>query len=397
MNVSELKKEFPIFEQYPDLVYLDSAATTQKPRAVIEAISEYYLRYNANAGRGVYRLSEESTRILEEGRKTVADFIGAKPHEIIFCKNGTEAANAASYGLGDNLLEEDENIVISGLEHHSNYLPWLGLCIHRGAESRMVPVSKEGQLDDFKNYVDSKTKLVAITQMSNVLGNYPDLPSVIELAHQNGAVVMLDAVQGISHFGLDVSLLKCDLAMISAHKIFGPLGIGVLYVNESLHDKFEPFITGGGTVNLIKEDRIEWAEIPNRMEAGTQDTAAIYGLIRAIEFFKQIDLQEARKHENTLNQMLRTELGKIPGIHLLGNDNGPIVSIDVPGVHSHDLASVLAEDNVCIRAGTHCAQPLVKHFLGLGSTARFSFHIYNDEQDVERAIASVKKAIKIFN
>jgi cysteine desulfurase/selenocysteine lyase len=402
MNKAEFKKQFPIFEKEPNLVFLDNASTTQKPAVVLQALQDFYLNANANVHRGVYGLAERADQVYEDARRICAGFIGAAPEEIVFVKNATEAANLVAYAYGNVVVEKGDNIVVTELEHHSNFLPWQQLALRKGAELRVVPILENGNLDMEKliALIDEQTRLIAITQMSNVLGNCPDLKTVIDLAHRNGAKVVVDAAQGISHLGLNVRNLDCDFAMVTGHKLFGPMGSGFLFGKKDLLAEAGAFMTGGGMIKELPTfTQAVWLDAPAKFEAGTPDVAAVYGLAAAIKWLKQFSFEEIIEHDRELVKLCRAGLGKLPGITIFGPSDEQtwtsVVSFAIEGVHPHDIASILAEDNICIRAGHHCAKPLMKA-LGQKATSRVSFHLYNTKEDVLKLIKGVEKVLKIF-
>jgi len=404
INSEQIKLEFPIFKRYPDLVFLDNASTAQKPARVIEAMRDFYEGSNANVHRGVYRLAERADEAYENARRVCAGFIGAKAEEIVFVKNATEAANLVAYAYGEKVVKAGDNIVVTELEHHSNFLPWQQLALRKNAELRVVPIDSEsGQLDMkvLEKLIDGRTRIVAVTQMSNVLGTRPDLAKINKIAHDSGAVVVVDAAQGIAHGGFDLKAINADFVLVTGHKIFGPMGSGFLYGRAELLDKAGAFMTGGGMVKeMTDNDNSIWLDAPAKFEAGTPDVAGMVGLAEAIKFIGQFSASEVREHEVELIKFARKELGKLPGIKLFGSgkdeDLSSILSFAVEKIHPHDIASILAEENICIRAGHHCSKPLMKA-LGQQATCRISVQIYNTKDDIEKMVKAMQKAFKIFN
>jgi cysteine desulfurase / selenocysteine lyase len=396
LNLDNIKSSFPIFKKHPNLVYLDNAATTQKPEAVLRAMDSFYRESNSNIHRGVYPLAVEADLVYENGRKVVADFIGAPTEQIIFTKNATEGANMLAFGIGEALVGSGDNVVVTELEHHANFLPWQEMAKHRGAELRVWALVDilAGKIPD--SLIDDRTKVVAVTQMSNVLGVQPDISKLVERAHSVDAKVVMDASQSIVHMPLNVADLSVDAAFFTGHKLFGPMGVGVLYMTDYLSSKIPPMLTGGG---MIKEMPDQWLDCPAKFEAGTPNVAGVAGLSEAIKFVMDVGIENIDIHEAELVAECRRELGEIPEVKLWGDDNGTnhssIVSFEIKGVHPHDIASILAEENVCIRAGHHCAKPLMKS-MGVQAVARASFSVYNTLEDVQALIAGVKRAINVF-
>lgn len=391
LNVDQIKADFPIFKKAPDLVFLDNASTSQKPETVLAAMDNYYRNSNANIHRGVYLLAEKSDLAYEEGRRVVADFIGARPEQIIFTKNSTEAANLLAFGIGEVLLEPGSNIVVSELEHHANFLPWQEVARRKEAEFRVWPLNEFLAAHISPNTLDEKTKVVALTMMSNVLGVKPDLKKIIEAAQKVGSKVILDASQSAAHVKIDVAKLGADAVFFTGHKVFGPMGVGVLWLSEELAQRIPPMITGGG---MVKELPDIWLDAPAKFEAGTPNVAGVVGLSEAIKFIQTIGLDKISEHESELLEKCKTDLASIPRVNILGAASS-IIAFEIEGVHPHDIASILAEDNVCIRAGHHCAKPLMRA-LNVQAVARASFSIYNSLNDVEKLVLGVKKALNTF-
>lgn len=391
LNVDQIKAGFPIFKKFPDLVYLDSAATSQKPETVLMAMDNYYRESNANIHRGVYSLAQKSDNEYEEGRQAVADFINASPEQIIFTKNATEAANLLAYGISEVFFKPGDNVVVTELEHHANFLPWQESAKRKGIEFRVIPVSDVLTANISPNILDKNTKVVALTMMSNVLGVKPNLKKFIEAAHHVGAMVIIDASQGVAHIPIDVEDLGADALFFTGHKIFGPMGIGVLWLSEDLAHRIPPIFTGGG---MIKDLPDIWLDSPAKFEAGTPNVAGVVGLAEAVKFIRSIGFDIISNHESALLKKCLADLGAIPQVKIHGAESG-IISFEIKGVHPHDIASILGEDNVCIRAGHHCAKPLMKA-LNVQAVARASFSIYNSLNDVERLVLGVKKALNTF-
>lgn len=402
-NPDKIKMDFPIFQNDQELVYLDNAATVQKPATVLKAIQNFYGRSYSNVHRGVYYLAEQADSLYDHARLLCADFINASAEEIVFVKNATEAANLLAYSYGETVLKAGDNIVVTALEHHSNFLPWQQLALRRGAEFRVAPINLQNwnvNVAELEKLIDKKTKILAITQMSNVLGTFPDLLNIINIAHLHGTKVVVDAAQGISHLGLDVQAMDCDFALVTGHKIFGPMCSGFLYGKKALLERAGVFMTGGGMTANLKENYLPmWSDLPVRLEAGTPNVAAAIGLGAAIEYLKTFNLPEVLDHDRDLVMLTHQELVKFPRVHIWGpakrENLTSIVSFDIEGAHPHDVASILANDSVCIRAGHHCAKPLMMA-LHKQATNRVSYHMYNTEEDVYKLVRAVEKVLNIF-
>ncbi len=405
MDVKSVKKDFPIFERQINgrpLVYLDSASTSQKPRVVLEALQHYYTTMNANIHRGIHTMAEEATLAYESVREHVARFINARTSsEIIFTRNTTEAINLVAYSWGEHNLNEGDEIVVSILEHHSNFVPWQQLCKRKKAVFRVMPVDENGliQPNTLEKYITKKTKLVAITQMSNVLGTIIPLEPIIKAAHQNGAIVLVDGAQSVPHMGVDVQKLDCDFLAFSGHKMFGPTGVGVLYGKKALLEAMPPFLFGGDMIKEVHVAETTWNDIPWKFEAGTPNIADVIAFGKALEYFNDIGIENISRHEQHLLAYAREKLAMLPGIIFYGPQNhgmsGGILSFNIPTVHAHDVAAILNEEGIAIRAGHHCAQPLMEA-LKVAATARLSFYVYNDEADIDRTFEALKKVYNIF-
>ncbi|MCR5735267.1 MAG: cysteine desulfurase [Lachnospiraceae bacterium] len=387
MSVNPVKKDFPIFDNSP-CVYLDSAATAQRPQTVIDAVSTFYKTMNANPLRGLYDLSIRATDAYEESRETVAGFINAgSSSEIVFTRNATESLNLVAYSYGLNSVGADDEIVTTVMEHHSNMLPWQMVAKKTGAKIRYIEPCPDGTItdDEISKKITDRTKIVAITHVSNVLGCINPIEKITKAAHSAGAVVVLDGAQSVPHMKVDVRALDVDFLAFSGHKLMAPMGIGVLYGKKELLEKMDPFLRGGEMIESVSLDSVTYAGIPHKFEAGTVNAAGAYGLKAAIEYLNNVSYEKIRKTEDHLTEMIFEGLKKLPYIHIQGADdpyrhNG-IVSFTMDGVHPHDISSILDADGVDIRAGHHCAEPLMR-YLGVQSTARASLYLYNDEEDV---------------
>ena len=397
----DYKNDFPIFKN-KDIVYLDSAATTQKPKYVIDKINEFYETLNANPHRGAYSLSMDATEAYESTREKISKFIGARyKEEIIFTKNASEALNLIAYSYGlDNLLPDDE-VVLSIMEHHSNLVPWQYITKRTGSKLNYMYINENYELDDceIKNKITNKTKIVAITHISNVLGTVNKVKEIIKYAHKMGAIVVVDGSQSIPHMKIDVQDLNADFFVFSGHKMFAPLGIGVMYGKREILNKMQPFLMGGDMIEYVYEQKTTFAPLPNKFEAGTQNVEGVVGLGAAIDYIESIGYDKINKIEQALYNKAICELKKLDFIELYIPSNkenySSVISFNVKGVHPHDVASILDSYSVCVRSGNHCAQPLLR-YMGIDSTCRMSFSIYNTEDDILRLVISLKKAYNMF-
>lgn len=395
-----VRDQFPIFTAHPQLAYLDSAATGQKPRRVIDRLTRFYESENANIHRGVYALSGEATATYDAARSTVAGFIGAaSSREVVFTRGTTEAINLVAQAWGRANVGAGDEVIVTEMEHHSNFVPWQVLAQDRGARFLVAPVTDAGDLDleGLARLLSSRTRLVALTHISNVLGTINPVRAVAAMAHQAGALVLVDAAQSVAHGGVDVGALDCDFLAFSGHKLFGPTGIGVLYGREPLLDAMQPWQVGGGMIGEVTAGRTTWADLPARFEAGTPPIAEAVGLAEAIGFVEELGTEAITTHEALLLDLALDRLSGIPGVRLVGDPDqrASVLSFTLDGVHPHDLGTVLDEHQVAIRAGHHCAQPLMRR-LGLPATARASFSVYNTPDDVEALGRGVERARELF-
>jgi cysteine desulfurase / selenocysteine lyase len=395
-----LRREFPIFANNSDLVFLDSAASAQKPRAVIDRIADYYRTDYANVHRGVYRLSARSTELFEEAREKVRRFLNAaEPREIVFVRNTTEAINLVAQSWGAAFLEAGDEVLISVLEHHSNIVPWQLLRDRIGIRLVVAPIDASGGLDlaEFAARLSPRTRLVAITQVANATGAVVPVETIVQLAHDKGAKVLIDGSQAAPRMPVDVTALGCDFYALTGHKVYGPTGIGVLYGRSELLSAMPPWQGGGEMILHVTFERTEYQEPPHRFEAGTPDIAGAIGLGTALDFIEELGRDNILEHEEALTGYGIDRLSRIPGLQLLGAGQRRlgILSFDLEGVHPHDLAQVLDQHNVAVRAGHHCAQPLMEWF-GLTGTTRASLGVYNDERDVDRLAEAIEAAREMF-
>lgn len=398
----KIKKDFPIFTNHKELIYLDSAATSQKPQVVINRITEFYESENANVHRGVYSLSEKASEAYDLARKKVANFIGAKSNrEIIFTKGATESLNlvAQSYAL-ENVKIGDE-ILVADFEHHSNFLPWQMVCQKTGAILKILNSDEAGFINsqELQNKLNKKTKIVAIAHASNVSGTINDIKKIAKMVHNVGAVLAVDGAQAIPHLQVNVQDLDCDFYAFSGHKMLGPMGIGVLYVKEAILAKMSPYQLGGGMIESVSLDKTIYADYPEKFEAGTPNVEGAIALAEAIDYLSKIGLAEIRAHEIRLSEYLLNGLAKIKRVKLLGTASAKertgLISFYVNGIHAHDLSDFLAKKGLALRAGFHCAMPLhqSRH---CGATLRASYYLYNSEHDLESLLNNLEKAIAYY-
>ena len=399
--MNEMKKDFPILQD-KNIVYLDSGATTQKPTQVINAVKEFYEKYNANPHRGAYSFSLKATEIYENTRDKIAKFINAKHREeIIFAKNATEALNLIAYSYGMENVKKGDEIVLSIMEHHSNLVPWQKVGKVSDAKLNYMYINEEFEISDeeIEKKITDNTKIVGITHVSNVLGTINNVRKVIDYAHKKGAIVIVDASQSIPHMKIDVQDLDCDFLVFSGHKMLAPLGIGVLYGKKELLDKMSTFLMGGDMIEYVYEQETTFAPLPNKFEAGTQNVEGVIGLGAAIDYIENIGYNKIQEIEKELVSYAKSELSKLGYLKLYLTPNeenhSGVISFNINGVHPHDVASILDSEGVCVRSGNHCAQPLMR-YLGIDSTCRASFYFYNDKEDVDRLVQALNKAYNMF-
>ena len=407
LDVQRTRADFPILSRTvhgKPLVYLDNAATTQKPRQVIDAFVNYYSRYNANIHRGIHTLAEEATAAYEAVRERTARFIGAPgPRTIVFTRNTTESINLFANAWGRARLAPGDRILLSEMEHHSNLVPWQLLAKATGAALAFIPITDDGRLrlEELDKLLTTRTKLVSITHMSNVLGTINPIERIVERAHARGALVFVDAAQSVPHLPLDVRRLGCDALAFSAHKMLGPTGVGVLYAREELLESMEPFLGGGEMISDVQLTSATWNEIPWKFEAGTPNIADVIAFGEALAYLERIGLEAIRAHERGLTTYALKRLGDIDGITLYGpggngEDRGGVVSFNLEGLHPHDVGTVLDAEGVAIRAGHHCAKPLMRR-LGVAATARASVYLYNTPEEIDRLVEAIKAAQVFFS
>jgi cysteine desulfurase/selenocysteine lyase len=411
LDVARIRKDFPIFTRTirdgKKLVYLDSGATSQKPQVVIDAEVDFYAKHNAAAHRGAHQLAEEATEMFEASRATVASFLGAKTEEIVFTKSATESLNLLAYAFSNAepgshfAISSEHSIVVSEMEHHANLIPWQQLAKRSGAELKWFGVTSDGRLDEsnIDSLITSKTKIVAITQQSNVLGTINNLDRIIEKAHKVGAIVIVDACQSVPHIPVNVTKLGADFLAFSGHKILGPTGVGVLWGRYELLNNLPPFLFGGSMIENVTMTDATWAEAPRKFEAGVPNMAQVVGLAAGIKYLQSIGLEKVHEHEKALTGYLLNELNQIPGIAVVGPTDislrGGTVSFTVEAIHPHDLGQYLDSAGIAVRTGHHCAWPLTRA-LGVPATTRASLYLYNDNSDIDALIAAIKDAKKYF-
>jgi len=394
-SMNNIRKRFPLLAADPELVYLDNAATTQKPEEVLSIVEEYYRLSNANPLRGLYTLSQKATDVYENAREAVRAFINAgSTEEIIFTRNATESLNLVAYSYGSWLREGDE-IVLTVSEHHSNLIPWQQLAKRSGAVLKWVSCDQEGYITEeaLRGAMSGRTRIVAMAQISNVLGSMQDIAKFADIAHDYGAVFVCDGAQSVPHIPVDVQRLGVDFLAFSGHKMLGPMGIGVLYGRKELLEKMPPFLFGGEMIEYVGKEEATWAELPHKFEAGTVNAGGAAGLEAAVRFYQETGFDRIVSREEALGKMTFDVLRSIPHLHIIGAQDAAahhgIFSFTMEGVHPHDIAEILSADKVCVRAGHHCAQVLLRQ-LGVTSTARVSLAFYNTEQEIEKLADSLR-------
>jgi cysteine desulfurase/selenocysteine lyase len=404
MNIGNIKKEFPIFNNKVnnnDLVYLDSANSSQKPQVVIDRIYDFYSKEFSNVGRSVHYLAVAATNMYENTRSSVQKYINAKDkNEVVFTKGATEAINLVASTFGQKFLKEGDEILLTELEHHSNYVPWHYLRKTKGIRIEFAEVNDEGEvtLDNIEKKITSKTKMIAVTHLSNVTGAILPIKEIVALAHSKNIPVLIDGCQGAPHLKLDMQDLDCDFYAISCHKMYGPTGLGVLYAKKKWLEELPPYQGGGGMIREVKKEGITYGDLPNKYEAGTMATAQVIAFNESIKFLKKIGINNIATHEKELIDYGQEILRKNNSVSLIGNPKkkGAVLSFTLDGIHAHDIATILDEDGVAIRAGHHCCQ-ILHDKLGVSATARASLGVYNTKEDLDKLNESINKCKKIFN
>ena len=410
LDVTRIKKDFPIFERTINgekLVYLDSAATSQKPLAVLDAERSFYLNHNAAAHRGAHRLAEEATEAFEGSRQSVAEFLGSAVDEIVFTKSATESINLVAYSLGNAsegsqfYISPDDEILVSEMEHHANLVPWQELARRSGAKLRWFKVSDDGRLDlsDIDSLINKKTRIIALTHQSNVLGTINQFSEISKRARSVGALLLVDACQSAPHFEIKVKELGCDFLTFSGHKALGPTGIGVLWGRKELLDAMPPFLTGGSMIEMVNMETSTYLPAPRRFEPGVPNMAQAVGLAAGLKYLTEIGLEKIHNHELALTKMAIDGLRTISELKIIGPENltdrGGVISFELEGIHPHDLGQALDQYGIAVRTGHHCAWPLMKRFNSVATT-RASFYLYNDRSDVENLVRGLEKAQNFF-
>tara|TARA_A100001015_G_scaffold180280_1_gene200529 strand:+ start:1584 stop:2804 length:1221 start_codon:yes stop_codon:yes gene_type:complete len=404
MNINNIKKEFPIFDnkvQNNDLVYLDSANSSQKPLVVADRIYDFYTKEFSNVGRSVHYLAVAATNLYENTRTSVQKYINAKDkNEIVFTKGATEAINLVANSFGQKYLEEGDEVLITELEHHSNYVPWHYLRKSKGVKIVFAEVNENGEvtLDEIEKKISKKTKIIAVTHLSNVTGAILPIKEITSLAHSKNIPVLVDGCQSAPHLKLDMQDLDCDFYAISCHKMYGPTGLGILYAKKKWLEQLPPYQGGGGMIGSVKKDDISYGDLPNKYEAGTMATAQVIAFDESIKFINKIGIDNIAKHESEILQYGEEILRKNNSVKLIGNPEkkGAVLSFTIDGIHPHDIATILDEDGVAIRAGHHCCQVLHEK-LGITASARASLGVYNTKEDFDKLSYSINNCKKIFN
>ncbi len=403
LDLAGIRADFPILAERINgkpLVYLDNAATSQKPRVVLDAIANYYEHMNANIHRGVHTLSVRATEAHDAARLTVKQFINAADtREIIFVRGATEAINLVAQTYGRKHVGAGDEVLITAMEHHSNIVPWQILCEEKGAHLKVAPIDNRGELllDEFAKLIGPRTKIVAVTQVSNALGTVLPLREMIELAHHQGVPVLVDGAQAVPHFSVDVQALDADFYAFSGHKVYGPTGIGVLYGKRALLDAMPPYQGGGDMIRSVTFEKTTYNDLPWKFEAGTPDIAGAIALGAALEYITGLGMGSIAAHENNLLIYATQAVGAIPGVQLIGtaSHRAGVLSFVLDGVHPHDLGTILDREGIAIRTGHHCAQPVMKRF-GIPATARASFAVYNTKEEVDVLVAGIRTAREVF-
>ena len=404
MNLSSIREDFPIlqrtiYKKYP-LVYLDNGATTQKPRQVVEAMSEEYYNVNANVHRGVHFLSQQATEMHEQSRETVRRFINARStSEIIFTRGTTESINLVASCFGDAMMQEGDEVIVSEMEHHSNIVSWQLVAARKGIRLRVIPITDDGRLcmDAYEQLFNEHTKLVSVAHVSNVLGTINPIGDIIRIAHDHGVPVLIDGAQSTPHMAIDVQQLDCDFFAFSGHKIYGPTGIGVLYGKEEWLDRLPPYMGGGEMIQSVSFEHTTYNELPFKFEAGTPDYVATTGLARALDYVSAIGMDRIEAHERDLTRYAMERMMEIEGMHIFGpmDDHDAVISFQVGNIHHLDLGTLLDRLGIAIRTGHHCAEPLM-HRLGIQGTARASFALYNTREEIDALVSAIERVRRMF-
>jgi len=404
MDINNIKSQFPIFSKKINgkpLVYLDSSNSSQKPLKVINRLNDFYKNEFSNIGRSIHSLAVNATNKFDETRESVKHFINAKfKEEIIFTKNATEAINLIAATFGQQNIKEGDEIIITELEHHSNYIPWHFLRKTKKAIIKFAPINEDGDIliHELKKLITSKTKIIAITHLSNVTGTIVPVKEIVEIAHKKKIPVLVDGCQSAPHITVDVSDLDCDFYAFSGHKVYGPTGVGILYAKKKWLEKLPPYIGGGAMISEVKKDRISYAPLPEKYEAGTMPTAEVIAFNESIKFIKSIGMKNLMEHEKIITNYALERLKKINSVKIIGNpkNKAGVIAFTIKGIHPHDIATILDEDGVAIRAGHHCCQ-IFHEKMNLTATARASIGVYNTKEDINVLCKAIENCIKIFN
>lgn len=402
-NQQQIIAQFPILKQeinkYP-LVYFDNAATTQKPQMVIDRISNYYTNFNSNIHRGVHRLSQKATDAYEQARIKVKDFINASSSkEIIFTKGTTDSINLLAFSFGETFIQEGDEIIVTELEHHSNIVPWQMLCERKKAKLRVIPVNDKGELlmDEYAKLLNERTRLVAVAHVSNALGTLNPIKEIIDLAHQNKSLILIDGAQAVAHVAVDMQALDCDFYAFSSHKMYGPMGIGVLFGKKALLEELQPYQGGGEMIESVSFEKTTYNELPFKFEAGTPNVADVLGFEAAIEFMQEEGIDNLARFENEVLSYATAEFQKIDRIQIIGEaqNKAAVLSFLIDGIHPYDVGTILDQFGIAIRTGNHCAEPIMKRF-GIRGTIRASFAAYNTKEEIDRLVKAIEKIIEMF-
>ena len=404
MNIKNIKSEFPIFKQKINgkpLVYLDSANSSQKPKSVINRMSNFYETEFSNVGRSVHSLAVKATNRFEETRDKVQKYLNAKfREEIIFTKSATESINLVASSFGEKFIKEGDEILTTELEHHSNYVPWHFVRQKKGAKIKFAPVNERGEveIDEIKKLINSKTKIIAVTHLSNVTGAITPIKKVVDLAKEKNIPVLVDGTQGAPHLKIDIQELDCDFYAISCHKMYGPNGLGILYAKKKWLEELPPYQGGGGMISEVLKDKVSFADSPTKFEAGTMQTAEVVAFSEAINFIEKLGIKNIQNHENEILEYGIEKLKKNNSVNIIGEpkERGSVISFIIKGIHAHDIATILDEDGVAIRAGHHCCQ-ILHEKIGIPATARASIGVYNSKEDIDILCNAINNCKKVFN
>jgi len=399
-DIKNIRADFPIFsKQTDDFVYLDNSSSTLKPQFVIDAVESYYSAYSANVHRSIYTIGEQATAAYESSRKKAADFINAEGTSIVFTKGTTESINLVAYSWARKNVKEGDEILLTEMEHHSNLIPWQLCAKETGATLKFIPFNEDGTLDlsESEKWFTNKTKLVAVIHQSNVFGTINPMKEIIKMAHDVGAITIVDAAQSVPHQNVDVQELDCDFLAFSGHKMLGPTGVGVLYGKPEILETMDPFLGGGEMIKTVSLNESTWNDIPWKFEAGTPNIAQAIGLGAAIDYINKIGMEVIHKHEQDLMNYALTKMQDIDEVTIYGSakERGAVISFNVENIHPHDLSQLLDHDGIAIRAGHHCAQPIMKK-LGVSATGRASLYLYNSKKDIDRLCESITKTVNFM-